>query len=209
MAQSLVLSIDVCPGLGISPLRTNIWLSCSQPKIGPLVLFFSGFLKSFFSRRFALIASGTDIFWRVSLKFQLFMETSRFHCHRYEHRLIILLAGPFQLFFAFYTSLVLASFFSFLCRFIILATKALHTSRVVTSFERDIYIRRKYKIPGTYSEIPGTYAVHSCVWRVACGVCGLFSWSMAGFLTFSSRHLALTTNKDLSLSASHYFILPS
>ena len=27
MAQSLFLSLDVCPGLGISPLRTNIWLS--------------------------------------------------------------------------------------------------------------------------------------------------------------------------------------
>ena len=27
MAQSLDLSLDVCPGLGISPLRTNIWLS--------------------------------------------------------------------------------------------------------------------------------------------------------------------------------------
>ena len=27
MAQSLFLSHDVCPGLGISPLRTNIWLS--------------------------------------------------------------------------------------------------------------------------------------------------------------------------------------
>ena len=78
--QSLVLSIDVCPGLGISPLRTNIWLSYSWAK----ELFFSGFLKSlnFFFRRFALIASGTDIFWRVSLKFQLMMETSRFHCHR-------------------------------------------------------------------------------------------------------------------------------
>ena len=30
MAWSLVLSIDVCAGLGISPLRTNIWLSFSQ-----------------------------------------------------------------------------------------------------------------------------------------------------------------------------------
>ena len=49
MAQSLVLSIDVCPGLGISPLRTNIWLSYSQADLGPRStqeLFFSGFLKS-------------------------------------------------------------------------------------------------------------------------------------------------------------------
>ena len=86
-AQSLVLSIDVCPGLGNSPLGTNIWLSFSQADLGPRSaqeLFFSGFLKSLklFLRRFALIASGTAIFWRVSLKFQLFMETSRFHYHR-------------------------------------------------------------------------------------------------------------------------------
>ena len=55
MAQSLVLSIDVCPGLGISPLRTNIWLSFSQADLGPRSaqeLFFSGFSKSliFFSK---------------------------------------------------------------------------------------------------------------------------------------------------------------
>ena len=46
MAQSLVLSIDVCPRLGISPLRTNIWLSCSQADLGPRSaqeLLFSGF----------------------------------------------------------------------------------------------------------------------------------------------------------------------
>ena len=55
----------------------------SWSKIGPGIIF-SGFLKSWklFFRRFALIASGTEIFWRVSLKSQLFMETSRFHCHR-------------------------------------------------------------------------------------------------------------------------------
>ena len=83
MAQSLVLSIAVCPGLGISPLRTNISLSFSQADLGPRSaqeLFFVFFLKSLklFFRRFVLIASGTEIFWRVSLKFQLFMETSRF-----------------------------------------------------------------------------------------------------------------------------------
>ena len=56
MAQSLVLSIDVCRGLGISPLRTNIWLSFSQVDLGPRSaqeLFFGDFLKSlnlFFSK---------------------------------------------------------------------------------------------------------------------------------------------------------------
>ena len=55
----------------------------SWPKIGPEIVFV-GFFEKFesFFRRFVLIASGTEIFWRVSLKFQLFMETSRFHCHR-------------------------------------------------------------------------------------------------------------------------------
>ena len=87
--RSLVLSIDVCRGLGMSPLRINIWLSFSQADLDPTsaqALLFFGFLKSLelFFRRFAPIASGTEIFWRVSLKFYLFMETSRFHCHRYH-----------------------------------------------------------------------------------------------------------------------------
>ena len=55
----------------------------SWAKIGPIIIFFGVFEKfESFSRRFALIASGTEIFWRVSLKFQLFMETSCFHYHR-------------------------------------------------------------------------------------------------------------------------------
>ena len=71
MAQSLVFSLDVCPRLGISQLRIYIWLSFSQAFLGPRSaqeLFFSGFLKLFF-RISALIASGTEIFWRVALKF--------------------------------------------------------------------------------------------------------------------------------------------
>ena len=51
MAQSLLLSIDdVCPGLGISPLRTSIWLSFSQADLGPRSaqeLFFSGLCEKF------------------------------------------------------------------------------------------------------------------------------------------------------------------
>ena len=40
------------------------------PKIGPGIIFFGVFetLETFFSR-FVLIATGTEIFWRVSLKF--------------------------------------------------------------------------------------------------------------------------------------------
>ena len=94
MAQSLVLSVDVCPGLGIPPLQTNIWLSFLRPILAqdrPGNIFFSGFLKSLklFFRRFVLIASGTEIFWRVSLKFELFLATSRFHCHWSEKRIFI------------------------------------------------------------------------------------------------------------------------
>ena len=69
-AVVIFLSIDVFPGLGIPPLRTNIWLSFSQADLGPRSaqeFFFSGFLKSLklFFRRFVLIASGTEIFWRI------------------------------------------------------------------------------------------------------------------------------------------------
>ena len=51
----VVLSIDVCLGFGISPLRTNIWLSFSQadlPKIGPGIIFLGFFEKfeTFFSK---------------------------------------------------------------------------------------------------------------------------------------------------------------
>ena len=45
----------------------------SWPKIGQGTIFFGVFEKfETFFQRFALIASGTEIFWRVSLKFQLF-----------------------------------------------------------------------------------------------------------------------------------------
>ena len=55
----------------------------SWPKIDSGNIFF-GVLESLkrFLLRFVLIASGTEIFWRVSLKFNIFMETSRFHCHQ-------------------------------------------------------------------------------------------------------------------------------
>ena len=71
MAQSLLLSIDVCRGLGDSPLRIIIWLSFSQADLGPRSaqeLFLGGFLKKMklLFRRFVLIASGTEIFWRAS-----------------------------------------------------------------------------------------------------------------------------------------------
>ena len=45
-------------------------------------------------------------------------------------------------------------------------------SFAVTSFETDIYLRRKC------NKIPGTYAVYSCVWRLGCfpGVWRRGSW---------------------------------
>ena len=71
---------------------------------------------------------------------------------------------------------------------------------IFTSFETDIYIHRKYKIPGTY--IRG-------ILMCACGVCGLFSWSMAaGLLAFSSRQFALTIKHGPSLCPLHT-IFPS
>ena len=96
-----------CRGLGISPLRINFWLSFSQADLVPISaqeLFFRFFflkslsLKLFFWR-FVLIASGAEIFWRVSFKFKLFMATSRFHCHRSndsQHYLKILLKSAGQ-----------------------------------------------------------------------------------------------------------------
>ena len=92
VAQSLVWSIDVCRVLGISPLRINIWPNFFRPILAqdlPRNCFLRVFLKvlKLFFRRFVLIASGTDIFWRVSLKFEPFLAKSRFHCHRSEARL--------------------------------------------------------------------------------------------------------------------------
>ena len=65
-------------------------LSFSQADLGPnppRTFFFVFFFKfETFFRRFVLIASGTEIFWRVSLKFELSGATSRFHCHRFNKR---------------------------------------------------------------------------------------------------------------------------
>ena len=66
-----------------------MWLSFSQTDLGPRSaqeLFWGGFWKSLklFPRRFVLTASGTEIVWRVSLKVEAFLATSRFHCHRFE-----------------------------------------------------------------------------------------------------------------------------
>jgi len=54
---------NICSG--ISVIITIIILKC-----GPFFL------------KFDLIASGIEILQRVSLKFKLFLATSRFHCHR-------------------------------------------------------------------------------------------------------------------------------
>ena len=69
----------------------NIWLSFSQADLSPTSAdgcFFSGFLESLelFFARSVLIPSGSEILWRVSLKFKLFLATSRFRCHRSEHK---------------------------------------------------------------------------------------------------------------------------
>ena len=73
MAQSLVLSIDVYPGLGISPLQTNIWLSFSQADFGP--------------------RSAQDFFFGVFEKFETFFSKICAHSERYRN----LLAGIFEI----------------------------------------------------------------------------------------------------------------
>ena len=73
MAQSLFLSIDVCQGLGISPLQTNIWLSFSQTDLGP--------------------RSAQDFFFGFFEKFESFFSKICAHSERY----INLLAGIFEI----------------------------------------------------------------------------------------------------------------
>ena len=66
--------VDRCLSRTRNLATSNIWLSVSQADLGSRLaqeVFFSGFLKGFklFFRRFLLIASSTEIFWRVSLIF--------------------------------------------------------------------------------------------------------------------------------------------
>ena len=84
MTQSLVSSLDVCRGLGISPLRfkhlVEFFSGRSWLNIWPgiiTIVFFSNLEP--FVWRFVLIASGTEISWRAYFKFKLFLATSRFH----------------------------------------------------------------------------------------------------------------------------------
>ena len=83
MAQSLVLSIDVRRGLGISPLQMKIWLIFSQAVLGPTSALEYLFSFLFFiiwniKKKKVLIASGTEILWRVYLKFKLFFDNIAF-----------------------------------------------------------------------------------------------------------------------------------
>ena len=73
MAQSLFLSIDVCPGLGISPLQTSIWLSFSQADLGP--------------------RSAQECFFRGFEKFETFFSKICAHSERYRNTL----AGIFEI----------------------------------------------------------------------------------------------------------------
>ena len=83
MAQSLVLSIDVCPGLGISPLQTFGWVFLRPILAGPGIILFGDFekLETFFpkicahSERYRNLLAGI-------FEILTFYGTSRFHCHR-------------------------------------------------------------------------------------------------------------------------------
>ena len=59
MAQSLVLSIHVCRGLGILPVRINIWLSFSHTDLGPTSAqdFFFSFSSKFGTFFFEVLCS--------------------------------------------------------------------------------------------------------------------------------------------------------
>ena len=72
-AQPLVLSNDVCPGLGISPVRANIWLSFSQADHGP--------------------RSALDFFFGIFGRFETFCSKICAHSERYTD----LLAGIFEI----------------------------------------------------------------------------------------------------------------
>ena len=76
MTQSLVLSIHVCRGLGISPLRTNIWLSFAQADLAA----------------WPNICPGM-IFFRISGKFETVFVKVCAHSERYSN----LMAGIFEI----------------------------------------------------------------------------------------------------------------
>ena len=87
-------SVDRCLSRTRNPAASNKHLAeffsgRSWPKIGPGIVFFGVFEKfETFSPRLVLITSGTEIFRRLYLKFQL--ETSRYHCHRSKLTLVFL-----------------------------------------------------------------------------------------------------------------------
>ena len=87
MAPSLFLSIDVCRGLGISPLRINIWLGISQADLGPRSaqeLLFSGFLRSL-KKKISKICAHSERYSNIlagMFEVRFFLATPRFHCHR-------------------------------------------------------------------------------------------------------------------------------
>ena len=88
MAQSLVLSIDICRGLGISPLRINVWLSLSQADLGSrsaqelLFTFFFFKFETFFPKICAHSERYRNILAGIFEVRAFFLATSRFRCHR-------------------------------------------------------------------------------------------------------------------------------
>ena len=88
MAEWFSLAIDVCPGLGISPLRQNIWLRFCQADFGPRSgqeLFFVGVFEKFeilFSKICCAHSEQYKSLFVGIFEILTFRETSRFHCHR-------------------------------------------------------------------------------------------------------------------------------
>ena len=89
MARLLVLSIDLCRGLGISPLRmkhlAEFFSGRSWPNICPGMIFFGfiGKFETFFFEKLCPWRAAQKSYGDYILKsFFFFLSTSRFHCHR-------------------------------------------------------------------------------------------------------------------------------
>ena len=86
MAQSLVVSIDVCRWLGISPLRINIWLGFSRPILAQDLPTSNDFFRVFF-QGLKLFISEDLCSWRVVRKsFGGYLWNSNFF---WQHRVSI------------------------------------------------------------------------------------------------------------------------
>ena len=110
MAQSLALSIDVCQGLGMPPLRINIWLSFSKADLGATSAQDCFFRLDFF---FVFIASVTAILWRLSLEFVFFFDNIAFPLSSVLEKLSVFWGRAVHVFSSFFKIIFLSFFVMF------------------------------------------------------------------------------------------------